>query len=79
MKKKVVVISSLLIVAAFICSYSNSEKAGLNALLLDNVEALAGGEYDDTTDCFNDGSVDCPYANVKVQYVFEGYSLKDFY
>lgn len=79
MKKKVVVISSLLIVAAFICSYSDSEKAGLNALLVENVEALAGGEYDDTTNCWNDGSVDCPYRNLKVEYVFEGYSLKDFY
>lgn len=79
MKKKVLVFISLMIATAFIYSYSESEKAGLNALLLENVEALADGEYDDTTNCWNDGSVDCPYRNLKVEYVFEGYSLKDFY
>lgn len=79
MKKKVVIFISLMIATAFIYSYSDSEKAGLNALLLENVEALAGGEYDDTIECWGDGTVDCPYTDVKVEYVFGGYSLKDLY
>lgn len=79
MKKKVLVFISVLIATAFIYSYSDSEKAGLNALLLENVEALASGEYDDTTRCWGDGSVDCPYVDAKVEYVFGGYSLEDLY
>lgn len=79
MKKKVLVFISLMIATVFVYSYSDSEKAGLNALLLENIEALADGEYDDTTRCWGDGSVDCPYTDVKVNIVFGGYSLKDLY
>lgn len=79
MKKKVLVFISLMIATVFVYSYSDSEKAGLNALLLANVEALADGEYDDTTRCWGDGSVDCPYVAAKVEYVFGGYSLTELY
>lgn len=79
MKTKLSIISFLLIITAFVYSYSNSEKEGLDNLLLKNIEALAGGEYDDTTNCYDRGSVDCPYEDVKVKYVMEGYSLESFY
>lgn len=79
MKTKLSIISFLLIITAFVYSYSNSEKEGLDNLLLENIEALADEEYDDTAKCYGRGSVDCPYTDVKVRYVMEGYSLESFY
>lgn len=79
MKTKLVAISFLLIIAVFIYSYSNLKRTELNNLLLENIEALAGGEYDATTQCLGSGSVDCPHSDVKVKYIMEGYSLEDLY
>lgn len=47
MKKKVLVFISLMIATVFVYSYSDSEKAGLNALLLENIEAFANDEHGD--------------------------------
>lgn len=76
MKLKLVVASLLLIVTVFAYTHSNSEKAGLSTLALENIEALADGEYDTMYNCIGYGSVDCPFVNVKVKYVMEGYSLE---
>ncbi len=77
MKIKLSIISFLLIITVFI--YSNSKKEGMNNLLLENIEALADEEYDSTAKCYGRGSVDCPYTDIKVKYVMEGYSLEGLY
>lgn len=56
----------------------SSNKSQIDALLLDNIEALAAYEYEDGTpyNCFGRGSVDCPKTKVKVEYVGIGYNLE---
>lgn len=59
-----------LVVATVIGGYIYHNRSSVNAssLLLDNVEALADGEYDHVK-CFGTGSVDCPLNNTKVYLV----------
>ena len=76
MKTKLIIACFLLIAAAFTYIYSDSEKAGLSTLALENIEALADGEYDATYMCVGYGLVDCPFSETKVEYVMGGYSLE---
>ena len=50
-----------------------------NVLLLENVEALAGGESNVPVHCVGSGTVDCPFNHVKVRLVASGYSFEDLY
>lgn len=79
MKLKLIVVSLLLIGAGLIHKYSDSEKEQISTLMLENIEALAGGEDDNAVYCVRSGTVDCPISNRKVEYVFEGYSLGNRY
>lgn len=79
MKTKLLIVSSLLITVIATYFYSDSEKTELSDLLLKNVEALADNECVSKVYCWGSGSVDCPIADAKVEYVMEGYSLEDLY
>lgn len=46
-----------------------------NDVLLENVEALADNEGSLPMDCQMTGNVTCPRNGVKVEYVYENYSL----
>lgn len=55
------------------CSFWPSPKEPLTVLTLENVEALASGEYDTLT-CYGSGSVDCNGDWVYIKY--RGLSLE---
>ncbi|MEG0198506.1 MAG: NVEALA domain-containing protein [Acinetobacter sp.] len=42
------------------------------SLILQNVEALAENENLPNIACVGNGSVDCPFGNIKVEYVVQG-------
>lgn len=75
MKKKVLLIGTMAV--AMVMSYEvisqNNEKT--DSLLLENIEALASGEWDSTVHCIGIGSVDCPTTHTKVEYHFQSFSL----
>lgn len=77
MKKKSLFVA-LILVAAIASFQWSAKRKNLDSLMLENVEALAEGEEDVVIDCFDIGSVDCPYTNVKVYYVrkYENYALR---
>lgn len=79
MKKKVkMLILAALSVMVTICSLlGNRQPVEMNALMLENVEALAAGEDASKIFCFGVGSVDCPKNKEKVAYVRQYYSLFD--
>lgn len=67
----------LFLVAAIVASLQiNSEKASLESLMLENIDALASGEWDKPAHCVGTGSVDCPINHVKVYFVAGQYSLE---
>lgn len=78
MKKKFLFVS-LLSLAILTCYYSYSREEVTNVLLLENVEALAGGESNVPVHCVGSGTVDCPFNHVKVRLVASGYSFEDLY
>lgn len=76
MKKKILFIG-LFLVAAIVASLQfNSEKASLENLMLENIDALASGEWGPSAHCVGRGSVDCPANHVKVYFVAGQYSLE---
>lgn len=79
MKKKVkilvlAVLSGMIAVSNWV---GNRQSVEMNALMLENVEALAAGENNSNIWCFGTGSVDCPRGHNKVAYVRYFYSLFD--
>ena len=67
-KMKFIGIAMILVVVAL--GYSkNRQPENLDTLLLDNVEALDGG------DCIGSGSIVCPFNNTEVAHVLVYYSL----
>lgn len=54
--------------------YNRQSSANVSSLLLENVEALADGEYEHVN-CFGTGSIDCPLNNTKVYLVDYPYGL----
>lgn len=77
MKKKVLFISLVLVAMATIAFQLKSKKGNLDSLMLENMEALAFGEWETTPHCFGSGSVDCPVTHVKV-YIVGDRSLENF-
>ena len=47
----------------------NTEKSRLDALMFENVEALASDEWGPNVDCVGSGSLDCPRIHVKVYFI----------
>ena len=79
MKKKVkilvlAVLSGMIAVSNWV---GNRQSVEMNALMLENVEALAAGENEGGILCWGIGSVDCPNNKEKVAYVRHYYSLFD--
>lgn len=76
MKKKILFVGVFWVVAIVASLQFNSEKASLESLMLENIDALASGEWNQTTQCVGRGSVDCPGNHVKVYFVTGQYSLE---
>lgn len=69
MKAKMKLIFSAVCMIALVCVFTSKRKKIVeDSLQLMNVEALAEGESGGM--CYGEGSVDCPFASVKVYVVF---------
>lgn len=73
-KIKFITLIIVLSVATFIYNEVQQPK-DLDALLLENVEALAAGESEVAAYCFGLGSIACPFNNSEVSHVYTFYSL----
>ena len=76
MKRIIVLFTLLFIVVITFIERSNNSAEGMNDLMLENIEALAGNEGSSSIHCMGNGCVVCPIGNVKVYMYFEAYSLK---
>lgn len=76
MKKKLLFIGLFLVVAIAASFQFNTEKDGLESLMLENIDALASGEWGSDARCVGSGSVDCPGSHVKVYLIMGPYSLE---
>lgn len=79
MKKKVLFIGLFLAAIVAVSFQFNSRKENLESLMLENIDALASGEWNTNPRCFGTGSVDCPSSDVKVEYVVGLYGLEELY
>ncbi|WP_418697106.1 NVEALA domain-containing protein [Bacteroides sp.] len=77
MKKKVLFIGLFLIVTIAVSFQFSAKRNNLESLMLENIDALASGEWETTPRCTGSGSVDCPATHVKVYFVTGVYSLED--
>lgn len=67
------VVMGLGIVCAF-CFWKAGQQKAVSNVFLENIEALAAGEDDNTSYfCFGIGSVDCPIDHSKVEGVWSEY------
>lgn len=76
MKRIIVLFTLLFIVVITFIERSNNSAEGMNDLMLENIEVLAGNEGSSSIHCMGNGCVVCPIGNVKVYMYFEAYSLK---
>lgn len=76
MKIKILLVVVSVVVAGIFMAYSDTRNNELSDLMLENVEALAAGEYEPIYRCYGSGSVYCPKANVYVYTMVGGYSLE---
>lgn len=74
-KVKILILAALSVVVAICSLLGNRQPIEMNALMLENVEALAAGEDAGKIICFGIGSLDCPDSKDKVAYVYQKYSL----
>ena len=73
---KIAIVAGLFVSVCYWNSIKNPEN--MKSLVLQNVEALANGEFpSDNIACFGSGSVDCPFNHYKVKYVIQGRSLEE--
>lgn len=77
MNKKLLFIGFFLAVTIAASFQINTERESLESLMLENIDALASGEWGSDVRCIGSGSVDCPIKNVKVYLVQGVYSLED--
>lgn len=75
MKKKIFLVIVLAVAAIGGICYSHAGGSTMDALMQENVEALAAGESGTTVRCIGYGCVDCPISTVRVKLVATGYSL----
>lgn len=68
----VIVVVIATITGGYIQKKQSSSK--VSSLFIENVEALARGEYDEGY-CFGIGTVDCPFNHTKVDTYYALYSL----
>lgn len=74
-KVKILILAALSVVVAICSLLGNRQPVEMNALMLENVEALAAGEEGNGIFCAGVGSIDCPINHFKVAYVYRPYSL----
>lgn len=79
MKKKILFISLFLVAAVAISFQLNAGKNNWGSLMLENIDALASGEWETNPQCFGSGSVDCSIDHVKVYFVGGSYSFEELY
>lgn len=72
MTRKILTISLGIVALFAIASHSSSKQNELSDLMLENIEALASGEFGNTTHCVGLGSIDCPFSQEKVYWVMTG-------
>ncbi len=77
MKKKTVFYLSAIAMIISVCMVKSlsPEKKAMSSLMIENVEALAGGEGESGI-CAGTGCIQCPWTSEKVRYVGEMYGLK---
>lgn len=63
----------ILFVANIFVSSSAQPEEPVDALLLENVEALADGEHGSIIHCLGVGTLDCPFNQMKVKMIDEEY------
>lgn len=75
--KKLLKLTFLVVVFIVVWQYSSVKKPSqMSSLILQNIEALADdNESGGTVACAGSGSVDCPFLEKKVEYVFTSYGL----
>lgn len=76
MKKKVLFIGLFLIATISVSFQFSAKRNNLESLMLENIDALASGEWETMPQCIGSGSVDCPN-HVKVYFIIGQYSLED--
>jgi len=76
MKIKILLLVVSVVVAGIFMAYSDTRNNELSDLMLENVEALAAGEYKFPYRCVGSGSLYCPKVNVYVYTMVAGYSLE---
>lgn len=74
MKKVLFLLGIAMIFSVCMVKMLSSEKKAMSSLMIENVEALAGGESGDGI-CAGVGCVPCPWTSEKVWYVAE-YGIK---
>lgn len=65
----------LTVVALLVCKVSNKKETS-SQYLLENIEALAGGEESVDQWCYSSGNLVCPISGSKVEYIVEHYGLQ---
>lgn len=77
MKRKRILLIGSIVCACGMWMGLHSKTEIEDDLLLLNAEALADDEYVDVGHCLEVGNVPCPLTNIKVKYVFMGWSLNE--
>lgn len=77
MKRTLVLLTAIIICIVSTIAFLHSSKKTEYNILMQNVEALAGGENLTPVHCAGLGCVDCPINAVKVKYVVSGWSFNE--
>lgn len=75
MKKNIMLVMAIIIVATFFLIKGNREE-NISDITLANIEALANDEFDNGYFCYGTGKVTCPYSGQKVAGYFIRRDLK---
>lgn len=65
MKKNIMLVMAIIIVATFFLIKGNREE-NISDITLANIEALANDEFDNGYFCYGTGKVTCPYSGQQV-------------
>ena len=76
MKIKILLLVVSVVMAGIFVVYSGTRNSELSDLMLENVEALAAGEYKLPYHCYGSGSIYCHKINLYVYTMVGGYSLE---
>lgn len=77
MKRTLVLFTVIVICIVGTVAFLHFSKKTEYNILMQNVEALAGGENLTPVHCAGSGCVDCPISTIKVKYVMSGWSFNE--